>query len=76
VKPYKKIGEEAESDHGTDNELEVRGNPEIVSTKNKRRVGIKKKKQAAGDQAENINTEIDREVTKPSNGKHTFYNFI
>jgi len=43
VKPYKKIGEEAESDHGTDNEVEVRGNQEIALSKKKKRMNVKKK---------------------------------
>jgi len=76
VKPYKKIGEEAESDHGTDNEVEVRGNQEIALSKKKKRVNVKKKIQSTEDEAGTKNTEINMEVTKPRKGMCTYNNFI
>ena len=50
VKPYKKLGEEAESDHGTDDEAEG-----LVLRKKKRVIG-KKRKNTTGDDSETITT--------------------
>jgi len=53
VRPYKKIGEEAESDHGTDNECVISNEQGIVLTR-KKRGSVKKNKLITSNLAKTI----------------------
>lgn len=74
MKPYKKIGEEAESDHGTDNEAEIHGEEGIVLTK-KKRVCLKKKKQTSGLEEVNKTTVPKKLPTRIEKNKIGTYSF-
>jgi hypothetical protein len=76
VKPYKKIGEEAESDHGTDNEADIHGKEGIELTK-KKRVCLKKKKQISVLEEVNKTTvpkKLPTRIEKNRMGTYSFNN--